>query len=109
LELLGVDDKDLKLIIKDLLFNFTIKQVLESLGDPGILAEVARFHTLIAHVPIYTKIAQLIQELSNAFHKFQGGFNEEMGQVVFQFKATKKRVEEVQVRSYIHMALMELI
>jgi len=57
LKILGVDNWDLELFVKDIPFNFIIKQAMESLGDLGILAKVVQFHTLIAHILVYAKLA----------------------------------------------------
>jgi hypothetical protein len=109
LEVPGVDDRDLDLFVKDVPFNFAIEQALESLGDPGALAEVARLRTLIVHVPVYAELACLVQELSEAIHKFQKGFNEKTSQVVLQLEATKKHMEDTQIKSRTYLALQELI
>jgi hypothetical protein len=45
----------------------------ESLGNLSVLAKLVQFCTLIAHVPVYAKLAQLVQELSDAIHKFSKG------------------------------------
>jgi len=109
LEVPKVEDGDLKWFVKDLPFNFSIEQALESLGDSGVLAEVARLCTLIVHVPIYAKLAQSVQELLEAVHKFQKGFNEKTSQVIIHLKATKKWMEAARVKSCTHVALLELI
>ncbi len=48
LEVLGVDNKELDLFIRNVPFNFTLKQALASLEDLGMLAEVARLQAIIA-------------------------------------------------------------
>ena len=45
LNIADIDDKDLDIFIRDSPFNFTLKQALEKLEDPGTLAEVAQLHT----------------------------------------------------------------
>jgi hypothetical protein len=57
LNILGVNDRDLELFVKDVPFNFAVDQAVESLGDLGVLAKVAQLHTLIACVPIYSELA----------------------------------------------------
>jgi hypothetical protein len=89
----GVNDRDLNLFIKDIPFNFAVEQALESLGDPGVLAEVVCLCTLIACVPVYTKLMHSVQELSEAVYKFQKGFNKKLSQVILQLKVIKKRME----------------
>jgi len=42
LEVLGVNDKELDLFIRDVPFNFALKQALASLEDLGMLAKVVR-------------------------------------------------------------------
>jgi hypothetical protein len=46
---------------------------MESLGNPGMLAEVAQFYTLITHVLVYAKLTQSIQKLSESMHKISNG------------------------------------
>jgi len=70
---------------------------------------VVRLCTLIVHVPIYAKLAQSVQELLEAVHKFQKGFNEKTSQVIIHLKATKKWMEAARVKSCTHVALLELI
>ena len=65
-----VDNRDLKVFVKDIPFNFAFKQALESLGDPSMLAEVARLQHLITQVLGYANLARSVQELSKAVHKF---------------------------------------
>jgi len=60
LEVFKVNDRDLKLFVKDIPYNFSVEQALESLGNSGILAEVARLHTFIMCILVYTKLAQSI-------------------------------------------------
>jgi hypothetical protein len=93
LEVPGVDDRDLEIFVKDVPFNFAFEQALESLGDPGVLAEVARLQNLVAQVPIYAELACSVQELSETVHKFQKGFNDRAGQLVIHLEATKRRME----------------
>jgi hypothetical protein len=93
LEVPGVDNRDLEIFIKDIPFNFTFEQALESLGDPGVLAKVARLRNLIAQVLIYAKLARSVQELSKTVHKFQKGFNDRAGQLVIHLEATKRWIE----------------
>jgi hypothetical protein len=64
----GVKDHDLDPFIHDCPFNFAFEQALQHVGDLGMLAEVARLCTLLAHIPIYSELAQSIQELSTAVH-----------------------------------------
>jgi hypothetical protein len=109
LEVPGVNDQDLNLFVKDIPFNFAVEQALESLGDPGALAEVTCLHTLIACVPAYAELTHSVQELSKAVHKFQKGFNKKTSQVVLQLEATKKRMEATCIKSRTHLALQELI
>ena len=40
-EALGVEDNDLDIFTRDILFNFTVEQALEKLDDLSALAEVA--------------------------------------------------------------------
>jgi hypothetical protein len=93
LEVSEVDDRDLEIFVKDVPFNFAFKQALESLGDPGVLAKVARLQNLIAQVLIYAELACLVQELSETVHKFQKGFNDRAGQLVIHLEATKRCME----------------
>jgi len=74
-ELLSINNRDLKIFVKDLLFNFTLKQALDSLKDPGVLAKVAQLCTLVAQVPVYADFAPAVQNLSVAVYKFQKHFN----------------------------------
>jgi hypothetical protein len=82
------NERNLNLFVHNTPFNFTLKQALDSLGDPGILAKVVRLRTLIAHVWIYSELAQAMQELSDAIHKFQKCFNDKTSQVIIQLKET---------------------
>jgi hypothetical protein len=93
------------LFIKDIPFNFAMEQALESLGDLGALAKVMHLHMLIVHVPVYAVLICSVQELSEAVHKFQKGFNEKMSQVILQLDTTKKHMEDMQIKSCIHSAL----
>ena len=52
------NEKNLNLFVCDTPFNFALKQALDSLGDPGILAKVVRLRTLIACVLIYSELTQ---------------------------------------------------
>jgi len=70
LEVPRVDDWNLNLFIKDILFNFTVEKALESLGDLGALAEVMRLCMLIVCIPVYTELTRSVQELLEAVHKF---------------------------------------
>ncbi len=57
LEVLGVDNKELNLFIRDVPFNFALEQALASLEDLGVLAKVARLQAIIARILVYAKIA----------------------------------------------------
>jgi hypothetical protein len=46
-----------------MLFNFALEQALDSLEDPGALAEVARLWMLVAKIPIYADLAQKFKGL----------------------------------------------
>jgi hypothetical protein len=104
----GVKDHDLNLFICDCPFNFAFKQALQHVGDPRMLAEVARLHTLVAYIRIYLELAQSVQELSTAVHQFQKRFNDAISQMVIHFEATKKRLEAARARSCIQAALVNL-
>lgn len=99
LNITGVDDKDLSIFIRDSLFNFMLKQALKWLEDPSALAKVTRLHALAMHIPVYSELARVVQELSDAMHKFQKDFNDRTGQMVIQLKATKRHMEEAQIWS----------
>jgi hypothetical protein len=109
LEVLDVEDDDLEIFTKDIPFNFAVDQALESLDDPGVLAEVARLQTIVAHVPVYSAFAQSVQELSEAMHKFQKNFNDQAKHIVTHLAETKKRMEDTKVRSRVHIAILELM
>ncbi len=70
LQIPGVDDKDIELFVRDLLFNFTLEQALESLGEAGVLANVARLYAIVSCIPVYTELIRSVQELSEVVHKF---------------------------------------
>jgi hypothetical protein len=108
LEVPGVDDRDLEIFVKDVPFNFAFEQVLESLRDPGVLAEVARLRNLVVQVPIYAELACSVQELSETVHKFQKGFNDRAGQLVIHLETTKRRMEAARIRSRAQLVLVEL-
>jgi hypothetical protein len=38
----SINDSDLEIFTRDMPFNFTIKQALERLDDPGVLAKVTQ-------------------------------------------------------------------
>ncbi len=107
-EVPGVNNRDLEVFVKDVPFNFTFKQALESLGDPGVLAKVARLHYLIAQVPVYANLAHSMQELSKAVHKFQKGFNGHASRLVVHLEATKRHMEAARIHSCAWLALIEL-
>ncbi len=73
-----------------------------------MLAKVARLCTIVGHVPVYAKLTRSVQELLEAIHKFQKGFNEKVRQLVTQLKATKGCMKAAQIRSHTHIALTEL-
>jgi hypothetical protein len=108
LEIPGVDDRELNLFIKDVPFNFALEQALASLQDPGVLAEVARLRAIITQILVYTKISWAVQELSEAFSKFQKCLNEKTSQLVEQLDMTKKRMKAAQLHSRTQAALVEL-
>jgi hypothetical protein len=93
LEVPGVDNRDLEIFVKDVPFNFAFEQALESLGDLGVLAEVARLRNLVVQVLIYAELVCSVQELSETVHKFQKGFNDRAGQLVIHLEATKRCME----------------
>jgi hypothetical protein len=107
-EVLGVDDRDLEIFVKDVLFNFASKQALESLGDPSVLAEVARLRHLIAQVPVYADLARSMQGLSEVVHKFQKEFNDHASRLVIHLEATKRRMEGARIHSCAQLVLVEL-
>ena len=72
----GVANDDLEIFMCDMPFNFVVKQALDWLNDPGVLAEVAWLRTLSTHIPIYAGLAQAVQELSGTMHKFHKAFND---------------------------------
>jgi hypothetical protein len=47
LDIPGINDRDLEMFIKDVVFNFALEQALESLADPRVLAKVAWLCTII--------------------------------------------------------------
>jgi hypothetical protein len=98
----------LNLLVWDMSFNFTLKQALESLKDPGVLAKVAQLRTLVTCILIYSELTQAIQELSNAVHKFQKHFNDKTGQVVIQLEATKKHMEAAHIPTHVQATLLNL-
>jgi hypothetical protein len=102
------EEQSLNMFMHDMPFNFAIEQVLESLEDPGISAKVARLCTLVTHVPVYAELAQAMQELSNAVHKFQKYFNDKTSQVVIQLKATKQCMEAANIPARTQAALFDL-
>ena len=53
----GVEDHDLNPFVHNCPFNFAFEQALQHVSDPGMLAEVARLRTLVARIPIYSKLA----------------------------------------------------
>ena len=108
LQILGVNNKDIELFVRDLPFNFALEQALQNLGDAGVLAKGARLCTIVGCIPIYAKLTRLVQELSEAVYKFQGGFNEKVRQLVTQLEATKGCMEAAQIRSCMHVALTKL-
>lgn len=55
-----VNEQDLKIFVKDVPFNFAVKQVLEKLGDPSMLAKVSRLCTISATIPVYTELVETI-------------------------------------------------
>jgi hypothetical protein len=64
---------------------------------------------LVTHIPIYSKLTQAIQELSNAVHKFQKHFNDKTGQVVIQLEATKKCMEATHILTCVQATLLDLV
>lgn len=108
LEVSGVDDRELDLFVKDVPFNFPLEQALESLDDPGALAEVARLRTIMAKVPVYGDLAREVRELSEAVNKFQVSFNEKTRELVTQLEGTKRRMEDARLHSRTQAALIEL-
>ncbi len=69
-----VNDKDLDVFIRDLPYNFTIKQALEQLEDPRVLAKVGQYQTLSAGIPFFAKMVKTVQELTKAIYKFYTTF-----------------------------------
>ena len=65
-----IDNTNLEIFVKDMPFNYTVEQALDHLNDPGVLAEVFQLRTLVAQLPIYADLAWVVQEFSNAIHKF---------------------------------------
>jgi hypothetical protein len=61
------------------------------------------------HIPIYSKLTQAIQELSNAVHKFQKHFNDKTSQVVIQLEATKKHMEAAHILTCVQATLLDLM
>lgn len=104
----GVDDRDLTIFSQDLPFNFAAEQALERLEDPGVLAEVGRFRMHCARIPVFSKIADDVQELARAVHKFHKSFNDQAEREVIQYEATKRRMEQARVRSRHQNALLGL-
>jgi hypothetical protein len=89
LNIKGINNEDLDVFTQDSPFNFALEQGLEALGDPGALAEVVRLCALVVQVPVYSLLAQAIQELSKAVNKFQNYFNNKAGQMLIQLDVTK--------------------
>jgi hypothetical protein len=81
---------------------------LESLGDAGTLAEVAWLHLIMSCIPVYSELSKAIQELSEAFHKFQTGFNEKTREIVEQLTSTTGWMEAAKLNSCTHVALADL-
>jgi hypothetical protein len=104
----GIDDRDLEIFVQDVLFNFALEQALDSLEDPGALAEVARLRTLVARIPVYADLAQKFRGLWEAIHEFQAHFNEQAEQTAIQFEATKHRMVAARLRSRTQAALENL-
>jgi hypothetical protein len=75
----NADDRDLDIFTQDVPFNFATKQALDRLDDPGALAEVGRLRSLCARIPVYSELAQDVQELASAMHKFHKSFNDKTG------------------------------
>jgi hypothetical protein len=108
-EELPVDaESDLDLLVRDVPFNFALEQALDTLGDPGVLAEVAHLRTLAAHVPIYSGLTQAVQELSEAIHKFQKAFSDQTGKMVIQLEATKKQMQAAWITERVQAAIVDL-
>ena len=74
-----------------------LKQALEKLEDPSALAKVAQLRTWAARILVYSELARVMQEFSDAMHKFQRDFSNKTGRVVFQFEATKRHMEAAQI------------
>jgi len=108
LNVTNINDKDLNIFIRDSPFNFTLEQALEKLEDPSTLAEVAQLHTWATRIPVYSELARVMQEFSDAMHKFQKDFSNRTGRVVFQFEATKRHMEAAQIHSCVQLTLIEL-
>jgi len=75
----NADERDLDIFTQDVPFNFAAEQALDQLDDPGVLAEVGRLRSLCAHIPVYLELAQDVQELASAMHKFHKSFNDKTG------------------------------
>jgi len=107
-EALNVSDHDLNIFTQDIPFNFVAKQALERLDNPGALAEVRWLRMHCARIPVYLELAQDVQELASAMHKFHKSFNDKAGQMVIHLEATKKRMEQARLCLHIQKALLEL-
>ena len=79
MDALNANNHDLNIFTQDVPFNFATKQALDQLDDPEALAEVGRLCSLCAHIPVYLKLAQDVQELASAMHKFHKSFNDKTG------------------------------
>ncbi len=90
----SIDDQDLDIFVKVAPFSFVVRQVLEWLDDPGMLAEVAGLRMLSTRILGHSELIQAVKGLSSTVHKFIKAFNDMAGQMVLHLEATKKRMAD---------------